>query len=212
MKAINRKDFIGSLFAVSATGAVSSIALTGCKSLPPPESMFQTAQAVGFSAGMICNLTKINDKARAIVCEIMNIVGQVLPEQGQSFEDAWGKVAKDHLKLLVQQKVITQVEADIIFAAFTTAVKFVDYLFDVRYPKAKAVKELVFAATNGFVIGFLTVFKPANEENGECTDCCEIRSRKAALTFYDRDAYDWYRLNFGLPTSCSCKPTCACVK
>ena len=214
MNAISRKDFIGRLFVCGAAGTAPTLVLTGCHSVPTPEAMFQTAQAVGFSAGMICNLTKISDKDRAIVCDIMNIVGQVLPEQGQSFEDAWGKVAKDHLALLVQQGKISQVEADIIFAAFTTAVKFVDYLFNVRYPKAKEVKELVFAATNGFVVGFLTVFKPANPQNGEdgeCADCCELRARKAAVTFYDRAAFDWYKLTYGLPTGGK-KNLCTCVK
>ena len=66
-------------------------------------------------------------------------------------------------KLIADGK-IDQGIGTISLAAFSIAVKGLDYLFDVRYPKAKQYEELVTAAVSGFTDGFLSVFKPVNDE------------------------------------------------
>lgn len=54
--------------------------------------------------------------------------------------------------------------------------KGIDYIFDVKYPKAKEAKELVDAAVRGFTSGFLSVFSD---------------TVKAGKLDYDKDAYKY---------------------
>lgn len=65
------------------------------------------------------------------------------------------------------------------------AAKGVDYLFDVRFPKAKKYEELVSAGVSGLIDGFLTVFKPV-----DCDDCTDATARGKVK--YDKEAYEYF--------------------
>ena len=148
----------------AAIAAAAVVFCAGCKELPTPETMKKTATAVGVAAGLVANETPINDKARNTIVAIMGEVARVSPKEGQSFEDAWTPVAKEVVAKLIADGKIDQGIGTISLAAFSIAVKGLDYLFDVRYPKAKQYEELVTAAVSGFTDGFLSVFKPVNDE------------------------------------------------
>ena len=163
--------------------AAAMVAIAGCKSLPTPEVMESTASSIGIAAGLVANETKIDDKARNTVVEIIGEVARVVPKKGQSFEDAWTPVAKEVVAKLVAEGKITEGIGTISLAAFGVAVKGVDYIFDIRYPKAREYEELVSAAVKGFTSGFLTVFKPVNGEDGV----------KAAAAKADKDAFVWLK-------------------
>lgn len=158
MKLVNRIAM-----AVAMAGMVM---FTGCKSLPTAEVMEKTAYSIGIAAGLIANETKIDDKARNTVVDIVNEVSRVVPKEGQSFEDAWTPVAKEIVAKLIADGKIDQGVGTIVLTAFSVAVKGIDYIFDVRYPKARAYEELVSAAVKGFTEGFLTVFKPVDKAKG----------------------------------------------
>lgn len=136
--------------------------LTGCKSVPTPEQMKSTSTAIGVAAGLVANETKIDDNTRNAVVAVMEEVARATPAQGQSFEDAWTPVAKDVIAKLVADGKIDEGQGQLALAAFSIAVKGVDYIFDIRFPKAREYEELVAAASAGFIEGFLTVFKPVD--------------------------------------------------
>lgn len=190
-RGFGRKDFLKGLVAATATGTVATT-VTGCKSLPTVEVMYSTSLAIGYATGMIANQCKIRTEDRQIVIDIVNIVSQTVPAEGQTFEEAWTPIAKEHVQKLIDEGKIDKGLGDIILVAFAVVVKGIDYIFEVRFPKAKLYKDLVIAAIDGFTTGFLTVFKPENTEeiNGECDACCE-----RVLRWYDREAYDYLKAN-----------------
>ena len=190
-RGFSRKDFLKGLVAATATGTVATT-VTGCKSLPTAEVMYSNSLAIGYATGMIANQCKIRTEDRQIVIDIVNIVSQTVPAEEQTFEEAWTPIAKAHVQKLIDEGKIDKGLGDIILAAFAVVVKGIDYIFEVRFPKAKLYKDLVIAAIDGFTTGFLTVFKPENPEeiNGECDACCE-----RALRWYDREAYDYLKAN-----------------
>ena len=96
------------------------------------------------------------------VVAVMEEVARAIPAQGQSFEDAWTHVAKEVIAKLVADGKIDEGQGQLALAAFSIAVKGIDYIFDVRFPKARQYEELVAAASAGFTEGFLTVFKPVD--------------------------------------------------
>ena len=136
--------------------------LSGCKTLPTPAELETASYAIGVSTAMVCNMTKINDKDRQIVIDIMNEVKYCCPTAGQTVVDAWTKTAQDHINKLVEAKEITETEGQLIFKTFGVVASAADYMMRVRWPKIGEYTDLVLAATNGFCDGFLAVFKPTN--------------------------------------------------
>lgn len=161
--------------------AVSTIVSSGCKSIPSVEIMKTTAASIGYAAGLVANETKINDKARNTIVEIVTEVSKVVPAQGQSFEDAWTPGAKELIAKLISDGKIDEGVGPVALAAFGVAVKGIDYIFDIRYPKAREYEELVAAAVSGFTEGFLSTFNPTNEE-----------ARVSAIKV-DEEAYKWLK-------------------
>lgn len=147
---------------IMLASAAALLALAGCKSIPTPEAMKTTATAVGAAAGLVANETKIDDKARNAVIEIMDKVSSVTPAAGQSFEEAWTPVAKEVVAKLIAEGKLDDGTGQLALMAFGIAVKGIDYIFDIRYPKAREYEELVAAAIKGFTDGFLSTFPPAD--------------------------------------------------
>lgn len=147
---------------IMLASAAAMLALAGCKSIPTPEAMKATSTAVGAAAGLVANETKIDDKARNAVIEIVGKVSSVTPDKGQTFEDAWTPVAKEVVAKLIAEGKLDDGTGQLALMAFGIAVKGIDYIFDIRYPKAREYEELVAAAIKGFTEGFLSTFTPAN--------------------------------------------------
>lgn len=153
---------------------------TGCKKeLPTPEKFETITQSIGTAAGYVANQTKINDKSRNAVITIIGEVSNVTPKENQSFEDAWTPVAKEVVAKLIADKKIDEGSSALVLATFNVACKGLDYIFNIRYPKAKTYTELVNAAVRGFTGGFLTTFKPVNT------------ALAAAPANMDKEAYEY---------------------
>ena len=167
---------------MAAFAAAATIVCVGCKSLPTVEVMKSTAKSIGYAAGLVANETKIDDKARNTIVDIVNEVAKVVPDKGQSFEDAWTPIAKAVVAKLIAEGKIGEGVGTIALAAFGIAVKGIDYIFDVRYPKAREYEELVSAAVTGFTEGFLTVFKPV-----------DANTSKGENVVADEKAYEWLK-------------------
>lgn len=173
------KVFGGAKACAIALIAALSIVLTGCKSVPTVEKMESIARLIGTSAGMVVNMTKIDEKSKAVVVEIMKIVETSVPKTDQTFSEAWTPIAKEHVAKLVQEGKIDDGEAQLILTGFGLACDGLDYVFNVRYPKAKEYKELVEAAIHGFIGGFTSVVNTS------------LKSTKDAL--YDEKALDYIK-------------------
>lgn len=171
------------LKAVSAAVAAGMMLVTGCKSVPTPEKMRSASYAIGVAAGLVANETKIDDKTRNTVVSVVQEVAKATPAKGQSFEDAWTPVAKELVAKFVAEGKIDEAQGQLVLSVFGIAVKGIDYIFDVRYPKAREYEELVAAAVSGFTDGFLSVFTPAEDKGSKA-----IEAAKA-----DNTAYKWLK-------------------
>lgn len=165
--------------------------LTGCT--PTAEQINKTATAIGYAAGLVANQTKIKDDARNAVVTVLNEVRSCVPSEGQSFTDAWTPVIKAKVAELVQGGKIDAATGELVTTIALMAAKGVDYIFDVRFPKAKQYSELVAAGASGALDGFLAVFKPVN--CNDCQDCADCTVRSSAKKDYDKEAYEWFKAN-----------------
>ena len=143
-----------------AMAAMLALAV-GCT--PSEEQIKTTATAIGYAAGLVANETPIKDEARNAVVEVLNEVRACIPQDGQSFAQAWEPVVKSKVAELVEAGKIDAATSTLVTSVAIMAAKGVDYLFDVRFPNAKQYAELVAAGTSGAIDGFLAVFKPADE-------------------------------------------------
>lgn len=146
-----------------------AVTIVGCKQVPTPESLEATSKAVGVAAAMVANKTSIDDASRNAVIDIMNEVETCIPETNQTFEAAWTPIAERHVKKLLDDGKITEAQQKLILGAFSVAIKGIDYIVTVRYPKVHEYQELVEAASHGFCDGFLSTFKPANTVSANAT-------------------------------------------
>ncbi len=157
--------------------AIASL-LVGCDpKLPTASEMEITAKAIGVAAGFVANQTKLDADSKAAVVEIMTKVAEVVPAADQSFEEAWTLTAKDVVAKLVADGKLKKGQDVLVLAAFNVATKGLDYIFSVRYPKAKEAAELVNAAVRGFTNGFLTTFSTS--------------AMKTAPVGMDKEAYEY---------------------
>lgn len=169
---------------ISGMIAVGLAFLMGCT--PSAEQINKTATAIGYAAGLVANNAGIKDDARNAIVTVLNEVRSCVPGEGQSFADAWTPVIKAKVAELVSAGKINAATGELVTSIAIMAAKAVDYMFDVRFPKAKQYEELVRAGMAGALDGFLSVFKPVNE----CDDC--IARAKAEC---DKEAYEWFKKN-----------------
>ena len=155
--------------------------MVGCT--PSAEEINKTATAIGYAAGLIANQTDIKDDARNAIVDVLNEVRVCIPLEGQTFAEAWKPVINAKVAEMVKAGKIDSATGDIVKAVAGIAAQGVDYLFDVRYPDAKKYEELVAAGVAGAIDGFLTVFKPVNEDGSR------------AVVEYDKEAYEWFTKN-----------------
>ena len=162
--------------------AVVCMVFAGCKTMPTPAQIETSSYTIGVSTALVCNMTKISDRDRAVIIDIMNDIQYYTPTSGQTLAEAWLDVAQKHVDGLVKKGEITEVEGKLIMKAFDTVVSAADYMIRVRWPKISEYTDLVAAATHGFCDGFLAAFKPAN------ADRFAVRT---ASRDYDVEAYNY---------------------
>ena len=160
--------------------AALTLAFVGCDKEPTPEKMKTVADAVGRAAGFVANQTKIDDKSREVVIEIMTKASEIVPKEDESFVDAWSPIAKEITDKLVTEGKIDAGQSILINGAVNVACRGLDYLVTVRFPKVKKYENLVSAGVEGFTGGFLAVFTPAN---------AAVAAKAPAN--YDKEAYDF---------------------
>ena len=176
------KKFSIKAFAMAFLTAVA-IVFTGCDQVPSAEKIETVSKTVGYAAGLTCDLTKISDKSRTATLEVMDIVDDVIPLTNQTFTVAWTPVIDETISNFVNKGKITASEGVIVKAVMSAVTQGLDYVFEIRWPKAKEYKELVSAAVRGFTEGFKTVIKPVNMKAAAGFDYDEDEFRKAQTWF-----------------------------
>lgn len=169
--------------------AAAALVITGCKSVPTADKIYSAAQAVGCASGLVANETKLDDKSRTAIIEIVAIVKDVVPADGQTFADAWAPVAQKYVAELVAAGKLKEGQATLVTGGVAIAATGLDYVFSM-YPKAKEYKDLVSSAVNGFSEGFLLTFKPVETE-------AEVKAKVPQKVIeYDKDAYIYIKSCF----------------
>lgn len=181
-----KKLLMGFCAAICA-GVITAVALTaatGCKSVPTNGTMYNISYAVGIAAGLIANETNLDIESRKAVGEILELAKKWTPATNETFEVAWMEPAKDHVAKLIEEGRLDQAQGAAVLKAFSYACNGLDFVFEKRYPSAKQYKELVSAAIDGFVDGFVTVFKTTDDK---------ALSSSSAIQYYDVEAYRWLK-------------------
>ena len=166
-------------------GTIMSVALvfTGCKSIPTPAEIETASYAIGVSTAMVCNMTKISDRDRQVIIDIVGEIKYCCPTSGQTLVEAWTVIASNHVAVLVKEKKITEAEAKVILVDFDAVLVTADYMVRTRWPVIGERIDLAVSATSGFCNGFLTVFKPVNQITFSVSNTTRVK--------YDEDAYNY---------------------
>ncbi len=141
---------------IMASLAAVALLVTGCDKLPTVEKMTTIANVVGKTAGYAAEIAGMKPEVKEAVMTVLDVAAKAVPAAGQTFTEAWTPVITEELNKLVAAGKLDQSGAAVAKIALTAATEGLDYVF-VKYPKAKDVKELVGAATKGFIDGFKSV-------------------------------------------------------
>lgn len=171
-------------------GTIMSVALvlTGCKSIPTPAEIETVSYTIGVSTAMVCNMTKISDRDRQIMIDIVGEIRYCCPMSGQTLAETWTVVASNHVAVLVTEKKITEAEAKVIFDVFNTVLSTADYMVRTRWPVIGERIDLAVSATSGFCNGFLAVFKPTNQVTFSVST---TNNNQNVRVKYDEEAYNY---------------------
>lgn len=144
--------------------ALMSMFIVGCNEtdkLPTVEKITAVSTVVGRTAGYACELSKTKTEVKQSISQVLDVVSAVVPEAGKTFTETWTPVIDVELNKLVEAKKIDASGAAVAKVALKAATEGLDYLFTVKFPKAKDVKELVGAATTAFIDGYRSVVTTA---------------------------------------------------
>lgn len=169
---------------------IMSVALvfTGCKSIPTPAEIETASYTIGISTAMVCNMTKISDKDRQVMIDIVGEIRYCCPTSGHSLVESWTVIASNHVVDLVKEKKITEAEAKVILDVFDTVLVTADYMVRTRWPVISERIDLAVSATSGFCNGFLAVFKPTNQVTFSVST---TNNNQNVRVKYDEEAYNY---------------------
>ena len=169
---------------------IMSVALvfTGCKSIPTPAEIETASYAIGVSTAMVCNMTKISDRDRQIMIDIVGEIRYCCPTSGHSLVESWTVIASNHVVDLVKEKKITEAEAKVILDVFDTVLVTADYMVRTLWAIIGERFDLSVSATSGFCNGFLAVFKPANQATFSVST---TNNNQNVRVKYDEETYNY---------------------
>lgn len=164
-----------------------SLSFTGCTTMPTPAAIETSSYAIGTSAALVCNISKIEDQNRQIISEIITEIKYYTPTSGSDLVSSWNKIATNHTNKLVSENKITQDQSKLILQIFSTVVNSADYMVRIRYPKIGEYQELIIAATQGFCNGFLSAFNSSTSLKMSAALDAALNKKKE----YDAEAYNY---------------------
>ncbi len=158
---VTRRDFVG----LAAPLAIAA----GCTTLPGASVVHSGARAVGAAAGRVIGACGLSGKATEAVVEVVGRVVEIVPDVGQSAEEAWGAAARRHVALLIAEGRCTELRGAIALAAFALLVAAYG-MFEARYPAALAVRKVAEAAVDGFGKGILVALGDGAAASQACDE------------------------------------------
>lgn len=158
--AVTRRDLVVALPLALATG---------CATLPGASVVHGGARAVGVAAGRVLKACGLSEKATAAVVSVVGKIVEIVPDVGQSAEDAWGAAARKHVALLIAEGKCTELRGAIALAAFSLLVAAYGIL-EARYPAALAVRKVAEAAVDGFGKGLLAALADGQAASQSCDE------------------------------------------
>ena len=168
------------MFSVFTAIAVTCMAFVmGCKSIPSEETIRGTAESIGRAAGYAVELGKTKTEVKESIIKVLDVAAKVVPETNQTFIATWKPLIDGEVAKLIAAGKLKDEDAALVKNALYVACDGVDLVFT-RYPKAREYKNLVSAATGGFVTGFKSVVSFASGERAD----------------YDKNAYEILRSKF----------------
>lgn len=164
------KKMMMKMMVLGAAALAMTQFMTGCDKTPSVEKITAVSTAIGTTAGYACELSKTKTAVKESIIAVLDVASAVVPGEGKTFVEVWTPVIEAELQKLVEAGKIDAAGAAVAKMALGVACEGIDYVF-IRYPKARETKELVSAATTGFVTGFKSVVtltakaeKPAIDE------------------------------------------------
>ena len=168
------------MFCVFTVIVVTCMAFVmGCKSIPSDETIRGTAESIGRAAGYAVELGKTKTEVKEAIIKVLDVAAKVVPETNQTFIATWKPLIDDDVAKLIAADKLKDEDAALVKNALYVACEGVDLVFT-RYPKAREYKNLVSAATGGFVTGFKSVVSFASSTRMD----------------YDKNAYEILRSKF----------------
>lgn len=164
---------------IMAVMAAMCMVLTGCKKLPSEDVIRGAAESVGKAAGFAIELGKTKTEVKEAIIGVLDIAAQATPAPDQSFADAWKPLIDKEVAKLVAEGKLKDADALLVKSALYVASEGADLVF-VKWPAARAYKNLVSAAVGGFVSGVKSVVDVPDEARAE----------------YDKDAYKVLKAKF----------------
>ena len=143
--------------------ALASIFIVGCDEKPDAATVQSYSNLLGASAGAVVKLCKVDQETINNIDSILVTIDKVVPDQGQSFVDAWTPLVEDGIAKLKEKGKIDDFKAGLIRTGCNAAMIGLDRLFELR-PKWKEYDDIVTATVSGFIDGF---------RGSLCPDCYE---------------------------------------
>lgn len=142
---------------MSIVAGAMALFIVGCgETAPSVERITMISTAIGKTAGYACELSKTKAEVKDTIFTVLDVASKVVPASGSTFTDAWSIVFADEIAKCISQGKLDDSSAAVVKVALMAATEGLDYVF-VKYPQAKDVKDLVSAATTGFIAGYKSV-------------------------------------------------------
>ena len=147
-------------------GILGATLLSGCHTVPTADTVYLVGHGCGATTGIVSDSAVKDPAVREATISLAKRISQVVPQVGQTIEEAWGETAREHTEQLVQKGKLTPAQGQLVLAGFKLICVGYTALED-RYPNIRTYRDLANAGLSGFFDGFLSTFKE------ECEDCCD---------------------------------------
>lgn len=147
--------------------------LTGCKTIPTTETVNNVSYTMGASTALVIKMMKLDGEVLSTVNMVLASVKEVVPQQGQSFNDVWTPIAEKAITRLVEEGRIDEKHAIYARQAVNGVIRGIDRLFE-KNPKWVQYEDLVRVGADAFLNGYSVVMKYTRSAAAERADPAEV--------------------------------------
>jgi hypothetical protein len=147
--------------------------LTGCKTVPTAETVNNVSYTMGASTAIVIKMMKLDSEVLTTVNMVLASVKEVVPQQGQTFNDVWTPIADKAIDKLVAESRITDNHAKYARQAVNGIIKGIDRLFE-KNTKWVQYEDLVRVGVDAFLNGYNVVMKFKTSYAAENADQAEV--------------------------------------